>query len=297
MNTKILSLIFVLCAVFGGSSYSTFAQGDHVLVPGKQALRQSDVDKLIEFYEWAFAVKFTPRQREQMRESVEGEFRTDAAQARAGIDDMLASFAKVKALSPEEQEAKRARFTPAFVENLRKAAGDPTSELLVSIYDDAQNGGQSNEGTSASTDSGNESSAASAGDLSDLVGGWVWARSGSSTYSTGGALMGSNGSRFTYKFLANGSVEYTGIMNVMTAGCRMQIFTLKKGRASLNDGTLTINWAPADFSRDDSCSPSKNYKKKLPAETETFRVRFQESYGQKQLCMTGKEETCFSPGS
>jgi hypothetical protein len=299
MNTKILAFIFVLCAVIGGGSYSTFGQvGDRVLVAGAKPLRQSDVDRMIEFYEWAFEVKFTAQQHERMRESMEGEFRTDAAQARAGIDDVMASYAKVKALSPAEQEAKREKFAPAFVENLRKATGDPTSELLVSIYDEAHGGGQSSEDASTATaaDSG-RSPDAPVGNISAIVGGWVWARSGSSTYTTGGSYMGSNGSRFTYKFLANGSVEYTGIMNVMTGGCRMQVFTAKKGRANLSGGTLTINWAPADFSRDDSCSPSKNYKKKLPAETETFKVRFQDSYGQRQLCMTGKDETCFSPES
>jgi len=295
MNKRILTLIFALCAMICGGTYTTLAQGgDGVLVAGKQALRQSDVDRLIEFYEWAFQAKFTAQQREQMRESMEREFRSDAAQARAGIDDVLGSYAKVKSLSPEEKEAKRAKFTPAFVENLRKAAGDPTSDLLVSIYDDAHSGGQSSE---ESTAAAGESAAAPVGNLSGIIGDWVWGHSGSSTYTNGGAYMGSNGSRFTYKFLANGSVEYTGIMNVMTGGCRMQVFSTKKGRANLSGDTLSIAWAPADFSRDDSCSPSKNYKKKLPAETETFKVRFQDSYGQKQLCLTGKDETCFSPGS
>ena len=40
---------------------------DPVLVAGMQPLRQSDVDRLIEFYEWAFEVKFADGQREQMR--------------------------------------------------------------------------------------------------------------------------------------------------------------------------------------------------------------------------------------
>jgi hypothetical protein len=109
--------------------------------------------------------------------------------------------------------------------------------------------------------------------------------------------MGSNGSRFTYQFSANGAVEFTGIMNVMTAGCKLEAFTLKRGKARLNGNTLTINWQPASFSRDDSCSPSKNYKKTLPAETETFQVKLKDSYGQRQLCLTGKDETCFSPAN
>jgi hypothetical protein len=74
----------------------------------------------------------------------------------------------------------------------------------------------------------------------------------------------------------------------------MQIFKTAKGRARLNGDTLTINWSPASFSRDDSCSPSQNYKKTLPAETETFQVSLKNSYGQKQLCLTGKDETCYS---
>jgi len=32
-------------------------------------------------------------------------------------------------------------------------------------------------------------------------------------------------------------------MNMMTGGCRMQIFRSAKGRASLNGNTLTIKWA------------------------------------------------------
>ncbi len=81
---------------------------------------------------------------------------------------------------------------------------------------------------------------------------------------------------------------------MMTGGCRMQIFKTAKGKASLNGDTLTINWSPASFSRDDSCSPSKNYKKTLPAETETFKVNFETYYDDKQLCLTGKDKTCFS---
>ena len=74
----------------------------------------------------------------------------------------------------------------------------------------------------------------------------------------------------------------------------MQIFRSAKGRASLNGNTLTIKWGSASFSPDDFCSPSKNYKKTMPAETESFQVKLKTDYGQKQLCLTGKDEMCFS---
>jgi hypothetical protein len=106
--------------------------------------------------------------------------------------------------------------------------------------------------------------------------------------------MGSNGSRHTYQFSSNGTVEYSGIMNVMTGSCNMQVFSTKKGKGSIKGDTLTIAFEPGTFIRDDSCSPSKNYKKTLPAETETYKVKLKTEYGQMQLCMTGKDETCFS---
>ena len=132
------------------------------------------------------------------------------------------------------------------------------------------------------------------GNLSAIVGTWVSGNTGSMTTTTSGAYLGGNASRHTYQFGASGAVEYTGIMNVMTGGCRMQIFKSAKGRASLSGDTLTINWSPASFSRDDSCSPSKNYKKTLPAETETFKINFETYYDDKQLCLTSSDKTCFS---
>jgi hypothetical protein len=86
-------------------------------------------------------------------------------------------------------------------------------------------------------------------------------------------------------------------MNVMMAGCSQQVFMTKKGRASLAGDTLTIRWSPATSKRDFSCDRANNYTKTLPAETETLKVGFKNSYGQRQLCTVSKDggETCFSP--
>lgn len=154
------------------------------------------------------------------------------------------------------------------------------------------------ETTETQTNSDNDSyetvKKVSVGSLSSIAGEWVSGSSGSMTTTTSGVYLGGNASRHTYRFSANGAVEYTGIMNVMTGGCRMQIFKTAKGRATLNGSTLTINWQPASFSRDDSCSPSKNYKKTLPAETETFQINFETYFDDKQLCLTSTDKMCFS---
>lgn len=306
MINKIKTLFFILlCLGLAGGTTNVFAQtGDKILVAGKKSLKQSDVSKLIDFYEWAFETKFSGEQREKFEDYTIAEFRSDAMGSRATIDDIIGTLPKILAADESVQRETRKNFLEAFLPEARKNS-DENSRMLIAIYEAAHNGNDygSQKETTASSNSGNYEDAAEAegasnanvGNLSALVGEWVWGRSGSSTYTTGGAYMGSNGSRHAYKFYANGTVEYTGIMNVMTGGCKMQIFKSAKGKARLSGNTLTINWSPAVFTRDDSCSSSQNYKKTLPAETETFQIQFKNSYGQKQLCMTGKDETCFSP--
>jgi len=285
-------LLLILCAgVFGG--FTKAQTRDAVLVAKSGAsLRQSDIDKMIAFYEWAFEAQFTDKQKSKFAEYTAREFRTAPAKYRATVDDIVGTFEKISAADESTQRRTRNNFLPAFVAEMRKST-DENSQMLLAIYEAAHGGN----GLTVAASDEPDAAETSVGDFSALAGTWAWARSGSSTYATGGAYLGSNGSRFTYKFFANGLVEYTGIMNVMTGGCRMQIFKSAKGRASLNGTTLTIKWSPVAFSRDDSCDRAGNYKKTLPAETENFRIQFKTDYGQRQLCMTGKDETCYSPSN
>lgn len=290
INKTIFFLLLILCAgVFGGLAKAQTRDEVPVAKSGA-SLKRSDIEKMIAFYEWAFEAQFTGEQRSKFAEYSAREFRTAPSKYRATVDDIIGTFAKISATDEGTQQRTRENFLPAFIAEMRKST-DENSQMLLAIYEAAHGGNDSN----VAPDQGVSEPDASTGNISELNGTWAWARSGSSTYSTGGALMGSNGSRFTYKFLANGLVEYTGIMNVMTGGCRMQIFKSAKGKASLNGARLTINWSPASFSRDDSCDRAGNYKKTLPAETENFQIKFKTDYGQRQLCMTGKDETCYSP--
>jgi hypothetical protein len=294
---KILFLL-VLCVGLIGGAMNVSAQtgSDKVLVSaGGKTLKQSDVDAIIEFYEWASQTRFTSEQREQYSQLKAAEFRRNPAEAKKGNDQVKGFLPQINSSSPSEKERVRKAFNDNFIQQIRKATDDAEAQFLLGVYDAARGG--NNGGETAANDAngaGDSENSSSGGDVSDLIGKWAWGRSGSTTYAAGGAMLGSNGSRHTYQFAANGAVEYTGIMNVMTGGCNMQIFKTMKGRANLSGGTLTINWQPATFTRDDSCSPSKNYTKKLPAETETFQIKFKSDYGQKQLCLTGKDETCYS---
>jgi predicted enzyme related to lactoylglutathione lyase len=288
---KYLFLLILCAGVIGVVTKVSAQNGDKVLVMvcGK-SLKQSDIDKLIKFYEWAFQTEFTAEQREQFQQLKEAEFRNNPVEAKKGNDDIGGFLPKVRASSQSEQERIRNTFNAEFVPNLRKATNDAEAQFLVSIYEAAQAKGD----LKAIEEAGYSSGV----DISSLIGKWVWSRTGSGTWNTAtGGYVGGNGSRFTYQFSPSGAVEYTGIINVMMGGCSQQVFMSKKGHASLSGETLTIKWSTTTSTRDFSCDRANNYTKTLPAETETLRVSFKSnSTGQKLFCTTtGKDETCFSP--
>jgi hypothetical protein len=106
-----------------------------VLVAGGKQLRQSDVDAMIGFYEWAFDVKFTGVLRAKFQSLTEADFRNDPAAARKGIDDLLDMSAKVKSLNDSRRQEVRGDFTAEFVKGLRQHTDDEATRLLLSIYD------------------------------------------------------------------------------------------------------------------------------------------------------------------
>lgn len=262
--------LLAICATVFGSAIKVSAQS------------QTDTNKLINYYEWLFETQFTGEQRSQYSEIKAEDYRADGANEKKGIDSLMANFAKIKSKDENEQARIRGNVVGNFVKSLEDAGSDNQEAVfLLGVYNDAQK------------QAAREAEASGAGDISAYVGKWVWAHSGSSTISTGGAYMGSNGSRFTYQFSADGTVEFTGIMNVMNGGCSQQIFRSIRGKASVSGNNLTISWQPEKFTRDFSCDTANNYTKTMPAKIEKYKVAFKTDLGQKQMCFVGAE--CFSP--
>ena len=283
----------LMCVGLACGSAAVSAQtGGEVLVAGATQLQQSDVEAMVEFYEWAFDLKFDGEQRERFRSLTVADFRRDPSTARKGIDELIAMSVKVKAMDEVRRREVRETFVKEFVKGLRGHTEDEATRLLLSIYDGSRGGG-----AGASEVAAGEAGAV--GSVSALAGKWVWARTGGTSWNQNGTYAGGNGSRFTYHFAPDGAVEYTGIMNVMMAGCSQQVFMSRNGRARLVGETLTINWGPATSTRDFSCDRANNYTKTLPAETETLKAIFKTSpTGQRQLCtVSDNGETCFSPAN
>ncbi|MDF5707438.1 MAG: hypothetical protein PUP90_07070 [Nostoc sp. S4] len=287
---KYISMLILSVVLLDGATINIPAKaaGSKVLVTAEnQTLSKSDIDKVIAFYEWAFAAKFTQEQRNQYQSLKLNEYRKDPAGTTKSIDDIISNYTQVLAKNEDEQSRVRQAFNTEFVGELRNLPNDPEAKLLLSVYNSAH----ANETAANNADN----SSSSVGDISSLVGKWVWAHTGNSAYNTSGTFIGSNGSRFTYQFLPNGTVEFTGIMNVMNGSCNQQIFQSRKGKVNLSGSTMTINWSGGTFTRDFSCDRANNYTKTLPAENETYQVRFKTDLGQNQLCLISKDETCYSP--
>lgn len=296
--------LLVLCgAIFGAATLNISAQpSEKVLISAKgKTLKQSDVDSLIKFYEWAFQAEFSSAQRRDFQGYTEQEFRAEPAQSRATIDDIVKTLPQILAASEDVQAETRKTFLNIFLPEAQKNT-DANSQMLLSIYETANGELPKNTASNEQTEKTEEDrfgtyetvKKVAVGNFSSIVGKWVSGNSGSMTTTTSGVYLGGSGSRFTYQFYADGTVDFTGIMNMMTGACRMQIFKTAKGKATLNGDTLRIRWSPASFSRDDSCSPSKNYKKTLPAETETMKINFETYYDDKQLCLTTTDRMCYS---
>ena len=295
---KILFLLALCVGLIGGAmNVSAQTGGDKVLVSaGGKTLKQSDVDAIIEFYEWASQTRFTSEQRAQYGQLKAAEFRRNPAEAKKGNDEVRGFLPQINLSSPVEKERVRNAFNDNFIAQLRKETDDAEAQFLLGVYDAARGGAIA---MNDALDSADASDSSTGGDFSTFVGKWVWSRTGSGTWNTyTGTYAGGNGSRFTYQFSPNGAVEYTGIMNVMMGGCSQQVFMQKKGRATVHGDTMTIKWSGGTSTRDFSCDSANNYTKNLPAETETLKINFtKNSTGQKLFCAgaEGKEATCFSP--
>ncbi len=303
MNIIKYLLMVVLTVGAIGSALNVAAQSavGILVTAGGKTLRQTDVDKVVKFYEWAFGAEFTAEQRERFQTMKVEEFRNDPANSKKGNDDMINLFSQIKTKSRSEQQELRRKFNASFVPDLRKGIDDEQAQLLVSIYDaaNADENAAVNENVNGSGNGSYTMADADAiGDLSGVVGKWFWQNSGSGTWNSAtGAYLGGSGTRTTYEFASNGAVTYTGIMNVMMGGCSQQTFLKQTGRASISGNQMTIKWAPGTSTRDFSCDKGGNYTKQAPAVTENFPISFKtNSTGQRLFCMNAgsSKETCFN---
>jgi hypothetical protein len=108
-------------------------------------------------------------------------------------------------------------------------------------------------------------------------------------------MLGSNGSRHTYQFRRNGAVEYTGIMNVMTGGCNMQVFKTMKGRANLERRHFDNQLAAGDIYARRFVQPVEKLHEKAACRNRNFSNQTQNRLRSEAALFDGQRRNLLQP--
>jgi hypothetical protein len=135
------------------------------------------------------------------------------------------------------------------------------------------------------------------GQSSQVVGQWETGNVGLLQYKNQvtGAVRNGRSSYFAYKFLANGSYEFVGLMEFNMYNCTTSYFNQVNGKYSIDGGTISLDPSRDWWKSTNSCAASGN--KEIAKTPTKSRLEFQpktDEYGNRLLCLTGPEgETCY----
>ena len=101
---------------------------------------------------------------------------------------------------------------------------------------------------------------------------------------------------FKYIFHANGTFEFTGLMQFTEYGCSTAYFQDKRGRYTINGNRVTLTPTKNFWRQHDTCVASRNKEinHKLDPETHTFSVR-RNKYNKEEVCFNNGDD-CYERG-
>ena len=282
-------LIFAALAALTAPAFAqtTNGTGDKILVSGKYTLKQSDIDRLTELYEWLFAGKFTAAERRQYQKLIVADARVDERTAES-IVSMVESFEKIRAASAEKREQVRRELLPEIVSYLEKENNE-INELLLNVYQNA--GGATADRNQPADDSRNadsrnaDSNRGGAVSVADLAGIWSTSSSSGTRYRSlvTGELSDPSGSIIEYQISPNGVIKHVGYLSSTVYSCTTKLFISRTGRISISGARITFDFAPGKRMYQ-TCSQSASRNDTLPAERKTYPFRLErDEYGVK-LC-------------
>jgi hypothetical protein len=293
-NLRIFFCVILCVVVFGGVS-QTSAQtgGDKILVADRQPLHQSQIDKVIEFYEWAFEINFSADERTRFQAIAIEAFRQDAATSHQNADTLIKGLEKFRSRDEAAQQKIREAFNESFVKDLR-ASKDEASALLLSIYERSQR--------DKSPEFPNPTKASGGAKVNKLVGKWMRSIGAGRGDDGTGKTTYSSGENTTFDFFADGTMQFTYDKKVLSImQCRISEISKLSGTYTVEGNQLIINLDAGTSVGTSSCEKAGNFKKSLTASTlkKSFIVRKMESVFRPDepllLCLDGKTEdsACF----
>lgn len=304
-NLKIFLCVILCVAAFGGANQipaQTVGGGDKILVAGKQPLLRSQVDKVIEFYEWAFETAFSAGERERFQAISIEAFRRDAAASHKNADVLIGALEKIRAKDEAAQRDMRQAFNADFVKELR-VSDDPSAQLLLGVYERGQRqaAAQVVSGESPELPKAAKSSSAAASS-NKLVGKWVRRAGGGRGDDGTGKTTYNSGEDTTFAFYADGTMQFTYEKRVLSIiQCRTSEVAKIPGTYVVEGDQLTINLGEGTSVGTSTCEKADNFKKTLSASSvkKSFVVRKMKSVFRPDepllLCFDGSTEdsACF----
>ncbi len=272
----------LIVAALAALAFAQPANADKVLVSGKHILRQSDIDRLTEIYEWLLAARFTPAERRQYQKLIASEARVNEQTAGA-IASMLESYDKIQAATPEKREQVRRQLLPEIVSIMEKDDSE-ASKLLLSIH--RKSPGADDDDRPADDSRSEDSSGAVT--VADLAGIWSTSSVSGTRYKSlvTGELSDPSGSIIEYQISPNGTIKHVGYLSSTVYSCTTKLFISRTGRISVNGSRITFDFA-AGKRMYQTCSQSASRNDTLPAERKTYSFRLERNeYGILQLCTT-----------
>lgn len=304
--TAILILSFAFSAQIFGQSNA------EILVAGKTPLAQGQVNRVIELYEWALAVKFTPGERETFQDY----FVRGWKQNNKSTATLLKIADKVFAIDEARRDEMQPKFREAFLSDLKAAPEKETSRFLLGVYERAH--GTDSEIDTKSSDAPETETAANNNEnqtqnetestdrktsdepnfrtvegavkLSDLAGKWSKTGVSASGYvnTTTNAYKSAYGFSNMHEIKPGGAFDYSNFATVSLYGCTTELFTTMKGRASVAGSQVTFTYVSGTVNIKDSCKKS-SVDKPAVIEKATYRLERDPASDQLRLCEIGSK--------
>ncbi len=269
---------------------SVFAQQNRQLAGGAPPLMQSDVNGLIDFYEWLFEAGLSEKERLVFAKILIRDHKKDARKLRENLVTVSEAFAKVLSGTPEEQIAARNLIMPDIISDLQNSALEEDSALLLGVYNRGKRGGDAAAGTEQRPADSSSSS---------LIGKW---------FRTDGQMQGDGTGKttyqatedYTFEFAANGTVRYSMSGDLLVNRCRGKVEDTAVGTYSLAGNTLTIVLSSGTQTSTHSCEKKENFKRPFPKETIVKQIEIRKIENMMkpnvpyELCVSDKNgEVCF----
>lgn len=292
-TAKFMSLVFLclfcFCGAFVASAQAQLK--DRVIVDGNPELKQSDVDKLQDFFEWLFETKFSKAQKVELQRLVVQKWQSGEKES-TGILDILKTHDGIQALSESDRADVRRELMPKVLDSFRNGRSE-INKFLSGVYENRRENSATTDGNAI--ENGGSSNSSGSATIADFAGTWSSGNVSGIRYKnlTNGDLSDVSGNMSEYIISKNGDIQYTGYLSTTIYACSTRLFFTKKGKISVSGSFITFDYKTGERDYQNSCNASLSGVKPIPPQKKTVSFTLERSAQGVRLCTSDEGvQTC-----